>query len=99
MDRMGLESWRLLWAKSESNNPDAFHPLLCHLIDVAAVTRELWNRVLRPCCRERVAGAFGLDEASAGRWFAFWAGSHDMFGFWVTNLLGVAGLLILLRGQ
>lgn len=55
-----------------------FHPLLCHMLDVAAVAQELWEAVLSPAARHRVAHALGLEVDDAGRWVAFLAGLHDL---------------------
>jgi CRISPR-associated endonuclease/helicase Cas3 len=68
-----------LWAKwSRSREPQTFHPLLCHLIDVAVVAETMWQRVLSARARRRLAAALGVDEDAAGRWIAFWAGLHDI---------------------
>src|SRR5262245_50325597 len=50
----------LLWAKS-----DPFHPLWCHLLDVAAVTEGLLSR-------------FGGVPRLADSWVALLAGLHDI---------------------
>ncbi|NLX22436.1 MAG: CRISPR-associated helicase Cas3' [Phycisphaerae bacterium] len=68
----------ILWAKSDPKNDQTFHPLLCHLIDTAAVAGQLWTKVLREPCRHRVAAALGLTDQRAQLWTAFWAGSHDL---------------------
>ncbi|KAF0168589.1 MAG: hypothetical protein FD161_4967, partial [Limisphaerales bacterium] len=35
------------WAKlGSATYPESFHPLLFHLLDVAAVARQLWDEVL-----------------------------------------------------
>jgi CRISPR-associated endonuclease/helicase Cas3 len=54
------------------------HPLLCHLIDVWAVARELWGCSLGRSLRRYASACLGLDEEPAGRWVAFWAGLHDI---------------------
>lgn len=71
------------WAKTthdKDNYPNAYHPLICHLIDVAAVAQELWNAVLSTAMRNRIASAFGLadDVYAAGKLVAFVAGLHDL---------------------
>ncbi|MBM4285877.1 MAG: CRISPR-associated helicase Cas3' [Deltaproteobacteria bacterium] len=74
---------RLLWAKrrnrfSEEVDTDAsYHPLLFHLIDVAAVVELLWQEVLKRHFKEQVSQGLGLDAAVAGTWLAFFAGLHD----------------------
>ncbi len=79
------------WAKTtdDKNNPqrqNAFHPLICHLIDVAAVTLTMWRSVLPTATKRRVAEAFGLEKnfeaedefAKTGKLVAFIAGLHDL---------------------
>ena len=69
-----------LWAKlsREDTALRSYHPLLCHLIDVGAVARVMWESVLSPWTKRHIADAFTLDEAAAGAWVAFFAGSHDI---------------------
>lgn len=71
------------WAKTTHDKdkfPNAYHPLICHLIDVAVVTQELWNRVLSKAEKNRIAKALGLenDLELAGKIVAFIAGLHDL---------------------
>lgn len=66
------------WAKWSRSGRPTFHPLLCHLIDVAVVTETLWERVLSPHARQRFAGALGVDEHTARCWITLWAGLHDI---------------------
>lgn len=75
----GMDLW-LLWAKwsPRSRSPQTYHPLLCHLVDVAVVTEVMWREVLPPWARRRFAAAFGLGEGVTGRWLAFWTGLHDI---------------------
>lgn len=69
-----------LWAKLARDlpAPPSYHPLLCHLLDVAAVSGTLWRDVLSPRAREWFAQALELDQETAGRWIAFLAGVHDL---------------------
>ena len=74
-----------LWAKTlrgtegaEQSGRVAMHPLICHLLDVAAVTATLWDRVLSPAARREIAAGLGLDETTARRWVIFLAGAHDI---------------------
>lgn len=79
---MIMPSLWLLWGKTprkSENGPDTYHPLLCHLIDVAVVAETIWRSVLGPSLRRSVHQTLQTeDEASAGRWMAFCAGSHDI---------------------
>lgn len=70
--------WRI-WAKWPRNPGDRrYHPLLCHMLDVAYVTRLMWDRALTRTQRQRIAKALGLEESDAATWVAFWAGLHDL---------------------
>jgi CRISPR-associated endonuclease/helicase Cas3 len=69
-----------LWAKLGNETwPEKYHPLICHLIDVAYVTRGLWDHVFRPRVKAWVTIRLNLSsEDEAGAWLAFWAGAHDI---------------------
>src|SRR4051812_12047841 len=68
-----------VWAKlGKARYPESYHPLLFHLIDVAAVARRLWDHVLRPAVKARFAVSLGLPEDACAPWVAFWAGAHDI---------------------
>jgi hypothetical protein len=69
----------LFWAKLGNDTwPDKYHPVICHMIDVAAVTLSLWDTVFRPQLRKWLARRLGLDEDSYARWLAFWSGAPDI---------------------
>src|SRR5579883_796551 len=69
----------LFWAKLGNDIwPLRYHPVICHLIDVAVVTQELWDAVFRTQIRKWLAGRLRLDEESCSRWLAFWSGAHDI---------------------
>lgn len=72
-----------LWAKTshdKENLPDAFHPLICHMIDVASVAEAMWNSSLPDVTKRRLAKPFGLDSDlnRAGKVIAWLAGLHDL---------------------
>jgi len=70
-----------LWAKTDRSgtHPDAWHPLICHMIDVAAVARAMWREVLTPALRERITMGLGLpNEAAAEAWVTYLASLHDI---------------------
>jgi CRISPR-associated endonuclease Cas3-HD len=68
-----------LWAKlGKETWPVQYHPLLCHLIDVAVVCRRLWEEVLRPPVKKRFADTIGLSLDDCASWVAFWVGAHDI---------------------
>jgi CRISPR-associated endonuclease/helicase Cas3 len=84
------DRWRLLdalWGKQhEYATPGATadgadsHPLLFHMLDVAAVTELLWEETVGPLARRRIAAALGLDrdEDGARRLVGFLAALHDL---------------------
>src|SRR5579871_6560893 len=70
----------VFWAKlpREKNAPPAYHPLLCHLLDVAAVAERIWDETLSAYARRRLAEGLGLDDPNAARaWVAALSGLHD----------------------
>jgi hypothetical protein len=70
----------LFWAKlGWEILPEKYHCVLCHLIDVGQVARQLWERALRDKVRGWVTAKLGLaDSYAAGSWLAFWAAAHDI---------------------
>ena len=74
--------YKTLWAKirksPQSSEEPCFHPLLFHLMDVAAVTECLWQSVLERQLRKEISAKLGLKEEQTGKWLAFWAGLHDL---------------------
>ena len=69
------------WGKlASADESSSYHPLLCHMVDVAMVTREMWQYSLSPSQRSGLSIALGLghDQDSAGLWCAFLAGLHDL---------------------
>jgi CRISPR-associated endonuclease/helicase Cas3 len=70
-----------LWAKTpkDKSTGDGYHPLIYHLLDVAAVAKVLWDRVVAPSTKESVARAFQVRcTEDAGAWVAYLAGLHDI---------------------
>ncbi|WP_370548790.1 CRISPR-associated helicase Cas3' (plasmid) [Edwardsiella tarda] len=64
----------VLWAKS---NDEQGHPLLGHMLDVAAVAEVILE--LEPCAtHSRLAGQFGLPVTVTLRWLATLVGLHDI---------------------
>ena len=69
------------WGKlASAEESSSYHPLLCHMVDVAMVTREMWQYSFSPSQRGGLSIALGLghDQDSAGLWCAFLAGLHDL---------------------
>ncbi len=69
---------RKLWAKWSPKSPQLWHPVACHLIDVANVATALWSDSLGNGLREWLARELEFSVDSAGRWIAFWIGLHDL---------------------
>lgn len=67
----------MLWAKT-ARNDEHTHALICHLIDVAEVTRALWDVGLTSSMRRQLCDSLGLGMSQAGQLLAFWAGLHDL---------------------
>ncbi len=55
-----------------------YHPLLYHMLDVAAVAQIMFEEVLSPALQHRIADGMGIDEDAGCRWTAFLAGIHDL---------------------
>jgi CRISPR-associated endonuclease/helicase Cas3 len=64
------------WGKLGPNG--AWHPAVCHMIDVGQVARRLADRVLGPNFRWVVARALGVREGDAGKWLSFLCALHDL---------------------
>ena len=79
------------------------YPLLFHLLDTAAIARELWDHFLSDSQRAVIADGLGLshDLEQARLLVAFWAGLHDLGkltpGFQQCASEAYAGLSELLR--
>ncbi|MFJ9597971.1 CRISPR-associated endonuclease Cas3'' [Streptomyces virginiae] len=65
-----------LWGK-EQGLPRAY-PVVCHLLDTAAVFGELWDGLLSESMRGRISGDLGLAAGDARAVLSFWAGLHDI---------------------
>jgi CRISPR-associated endonuclease/helicase Cas3 len=55
-----------------------FHPLICHMADVAAVALALWDECLPVETKCDLSAGLGLPEDQARQWVAFLAGLHDL---------------------
>ncbi|MFD8782560.1 CRISPR-associated helicase Cas3' [Kitasatospora sp. NPDC059599] len=65
-----------LWGKHDGL-PGPY-PVICHLLDTAAVAGALWDAVLGERVRGRIAEAVGSSEEDARRLVMLWAGLHDV---------------------
>ncbi len=74
---MVSEATRALWAKSGKEGGEEWHPLIAHLLDVAACAWVILER--EPAStRALYAAEFGLDEPQALAWVCALAGLHDL---------------------
>jgi CRISPR-associated endonuclease/helicase Cas3 len=67
---------RLLWAKSAGER-GAWHPLILHLLDVAACADAILAREPQ-ITRDRLAAVLGLDWARARPWLLLLIACHDL---------------------
>lgn len=68
-----------LWAKAPkvSNDDCSWHPLVLHLLDVAACADAIFEREPQST-RERLAAVLGLDWKSAKPWLLLLVACHDL---------------------
>ncbi|MER6704308.1 CRISPR-associated endonuclease Cas3'' [Streptomyces fumanus] len=72
-----------LWGKAAGLGKSACgahrtHPLICHLLDAAAVAEVVWDELLTVHQRSMVVGALQVPDEEARALVAFWAGLHDI---------------------
>jgi CRISPR-associated endonuclease/helicase Cas3 len=71
----------LFWGKTthdRQNHPSAYHPLIGHMIDIAAVALKIWLSVLLPGFQRKIASSIGENNELGGRYIAWIAGLHDL---------------------
>jgi CRISPR-associated endonuclease/helicase Cas3 len=70
----------LLWAKLPhgEHNGREFHPLICHMLDVAVVVREIWRSLLPDAARRRIAESLQLTPGGTETWITYLAALHDL---------------------
>ena len=66
MNTMKNKAYYKLWGKANREN-ERWHPLVCHMLDVAAVAREVLNREPEST-RNMYASDFGLQWEYAEGW-------------------------------
>lgn len=67
------------WAKRKTDLlREVRYPLLFHMLDVAIVTQELWEKSLHSGARRFLAEQLDLSESEAAAWISFWSGLHDI---------------------
>lgn len=57
---------------------DVYHPLICHLLDVASVAEAVWDTCLPDQAKTQLTQALGLSDGATRQWVAFLAGAHDL---------------------
>lgn len=57
--------------------PGDYHPLVCHMADVAAVALAMWDEVLPASSRRLLAQGWRIEEPAAREWVGLIAGLHD----------------------
>ncbi|WP_158578650.1 CRISPR-associated helicase Cas3' [Spongiactinospora rosea] len=65
-----------LWGKSKGL--DRPYPVICHLLDAAAMAEALWESYLPPALRSFIANSLSVSEEAARKLVGFWAGLHDI---------------------
>jgi CRISPR-associated endonuclease/helicase Cas3 len=67
-----------LWAKTDKDKTKKgnFHPVVCHLLDTAAVCQQL-IQLLPPATVNRLEKGLQLDRLGLLAWVPFLAGTHD----------------------
>lgn len=66
-----------LWAKNSQNEAESWHPLILHLLDVAACADAILAREPQST-RDRLAAVLGLDWARAWPWLLLLIACHDL---------------------
>ncbi len=56
-------AWTQLWGKTCQDA--AYHPLICHMFDVAAVAGQLWDDHLGAALRGRLERSLGSSSVSS----------------------------------
>lgn len=74
VDTVDEAKWRALWAKSDRHKESRYHPLLFHLLDVAAVARQVWNE----CWANKARLERSLETIDPTGLIAFLTGAHDI---------------------
>jgi CRISPR-associated endonuclease/helicase Cas3 len=64
------------WGKSAGLTDP--YPVLCHMLDVAAVAGVIWDQIVPDTFKERLAARIGLRQDQLRCLFLFWAGAHDL---------------------
>ncbi|WP_418155953.1 CRISPR-associated endonuclease Cas3'' [Actinoalloteichus caeruleus] len=71
---LGLDA--LLWGKEKGLERP--YPVVCHLVDTAAIAGALWDRLFSLRQRRALAARVGVSAPGMRRLVSFWAGLHDL---------------------
>lgn len=66
-----------LWAKTDNNGGERWHPIVLHLLDVAACADAILAREPESMCN-RLASVLGLDWGTARPWLLLLIACHDL---------------------
>lgn len=88
-----------LWAKTDKNGGGGWHPLILHMLDVAASTDAILAREPEST-RQRIAASLGMNWEDARAWILLVVACHDLgkacpgFQFKWPVLLALTGLCL-----
>ncbi|GAA5064821.1 CRISPR-associated endonuclease Cas3'' [Streptomyces similanensis] len=86
-----------MWGKEQGLSRP--YPVMCHLLDVAAVFGVLWDGLVDEGTRRRVAGQLGLGGEACRSVLSWWAGLHDLGKITPVFQAQVPGLFDAVRGD
>jgi CRISPR-associated endonuclease/helicase Cas3 len=67
----------LFWGKTKRKNPEEWHGLAWHCLEVGLTTQELWRSSISARRRAHLAQNIGIEETVLERWIGFLAAVHD----------------------
>ncbi len=71
------ESIFRIWAKTDTDDIDKWHPLLLHMLDVAATAEAILGREPKGT-RDKLASCLGMDWPAARPWLLLSIACHDL---------------------
>lgn len=80
---MDQQELNLMWGKTDNDNPPnknnkkAYYPVLYHLLDVAAVTKQIWENMPMKF-REKFSSILFMDDEETTNFICFVAALHDI---------------------
>ncbi|MFW9989856.1 MAG: CRISPR-associated helicase Cas3' [Candidatus Odinarchaeota archaeon] len=78
-----MNAIKYIWGKtkklpSNEQNILVYHPLICHLIDTAAVVGVLWDQILSKSIKRLLMNLFSMNQVSTKNTIMWIAGLHDL---------------------